>query len=47
MYVATLPCNLSLIASFLALMFHRVVWQHMQGMVGPVTLLQIYWRILQ
>jgi len=33
-YVATLPCNLSLIASFLTLMFHRVVWQHVQSVVG-------------
>ena len=33
-YVATLPCNLSLIACFLTLMFYRVVWQHMQGVVG-------------
>ena len=32
-YVATLPCNLSSIASFLTLMFHKVVWQHMQGVV--------------
>jgi len=29
--VATLPCNLSLIARFLTLMFHKVVWQHMLG----------------
>jgi len=34
-YAATLSCNLSLIAYFLALMFHKVVWQHMQGVVGP------------
>ena len=33
-YVATLPCNLSLIACFLTLMFHKVVLQHMQEMVG-------------
>jgi len=33
-YVATLPCNLSLTACFLTLMFYRVVWQHMQGVVG-------------
>ena len=32
-YVATLPCNLSLIACFLTLMFHKVVRQHMQGVV--------------
>jgi len=37
-YVATLPCNLSLIASFLTLMFHKVhvVWQHMQGVWDPL-----------
>jgi len=33
-YVATLLCNLSLIACFLTLTFHKVAWQHMQGMVG-------------
>ena len=33
-YVTTVPCNLSLIVSFLTLMFHKVVWQHVQGMVG-------------
>jgi len=33
-YVATLPCNLSLIVCFLTLIFHKVVWQHMQGLVG-------------
>jgi len=35
--------NLSLIACFLALMFHKVVWQHMLGVVGPTItiLLQI------
>jgi len=32
-YVATLPCNLSLIACFLTLMFHKVVRHHMQGVV--------------
>ena len=32
--VATLPCNLSLFACFLTIMFHKVVWQHMQGVVG-------------
>ena len=25
-YVPTRPCNISLIACFLALMFHKVVW---------------------
>jgi len=29
-----MPCNLSLIACLLTLMFHKVVWQHMQGAVG-------------
>jgi len=29
-YVATLPCNLSLIACFLTLIFHKVVWQHVR-----------------
>ena len=27
-YIATLPCNLWLIACYLTLMFHKVVWQH-------------------
>ena len=30
----TTLCNLSLIACFLALMFHKVVWQHVQDVVG-------------
>ena len=30
-YVATLPCNVSLIACFLTLVVHKVVWQNMQG----------------
>jgi len=30
----SVPCNLSLIAYFLASMFHTVVWQHMQVVVG-------------
>jgi len=48
-YVATLPCNLSLIACFLTLMFRNLVWQHMQGVVGFLitTLLQIYEEIFQ
>ena len=48
-FVATLPCTLLLIAYFLALMFCKVVWQYVQGVVGPTmtTLLQIYWRIYQ
>ena len=33
-YVAVLPCDLSLIACFLTLTIHKVVWQHMQGVVG-------------
>ena len=32
-YVATVRCNLSSIACFLTLMFHKVVWQHTQGAV--------------
>jgi len=31
---AALPCNILLIACFLKLKFHKVVWQHMQGVVG-------------
>ena len=48
-YVATLPCNLLLIACFLTLMFHKVVWQNMQEVVGLLvtTLQQIYHRIFQ
>jgi len=48
-YVATLPCNLSLIACFMTLMFHKVVWQHMQRVVGLLltSLLQIYQEIFQ
>jgi len=43
-HVAALPCNLSLTACFLTLMFHKVLWQRMQGMVGFLitSLLQIY-----
>jgi len=53
-YVATLPCNLSLIACFLTLMFHKVAWQNIhvsQGCVAKyarcaetfkTTLLQIF-----
>jgi len=52
-YVAILspvPCNLSLIACFLTLMFHKIsvtVWAHMQGVVGYLisSLLQILQRI--
>jgi len=48
-YAATLPCNLSLIPCFLLQMFHKVMWQHMQGVVGYLitTLLQIYKGILK
>ena len=47
--IASFLCNLSLIACFLTLMFHKVVWQHMQGAVGLliITLLQIYQGIFQ
>ena len=41
--VATLPCNLSLIVCFLTLMFHKVVWQHTQGLVG--FLVTVYYKI--
>jgi len=47
--VATLLCNLSLMACFLTLLFHKTAWQHTQGVVGSLitTLLQIYCRIVQ
>ena len=47
--VATLPCNLSLIASFPILMFYKAVWQHTQSVVGFLltVLLQICYRISQ
>ena len=49
-YVATLPCKLSLIACFLALMFQKVVWQPSLLKIPPsvmvgfliTTLMQIY-----
>ena len=43
-YLAILHRNLSLVAWFLTLIFHNVVWQHMRGAVGfSVTrLLQIF-----
>jgi len=46
-YVGTLSCNLSLIACFLASVFHKVVWQHMQGVIWSLVtrLMQIYCRI--
>jgi len=48
-YVSTLPCNLSLITCLMTLMFHKVVWQHMQRVLGFLitTLLQICHRIFQ
>ena len=33
-YVATLPCNLSLIACLLTLVFHKVVWQQCKEWCG-------------
>jgi len=46
-YVATLPCNSSLITCFLTFVSHKVVWQHMQGVVGLLVnnLLQLYQEI--
>ena len=43
-HVATLPCNLSLMACILTIKFHKVVWQHIQGVMGFLitTLLQMY-----
>ena len=41
-YVATLRCNLSLITCFLTLLFHKVVWQHIQGVFLVTSLLHIY-----
>jgi len=32
-YVATLRCNLSLIACFLTLMLDKAVWRHIQGVM--------------
>ena len=48
-YVATLPCILLLIACILTLTFHKVVWQHMQSVMGfrVTTLLQIYQEIFR
>ena len=47
--LATLPCNLLLIVHFLAVMFQRAVWRHMQGAVGFLitTLVHIYYWIIQ
>jgi len=33
-YAVTLPCNLSLMAFLLTLVFHKVVYQHMQYEMG-------------
>ena len=48
-FVATLPCNLSLIACFQTLTFRKVVQQRMQGMLWFImtTSLQSYCRIFQ
>jgi len=48
-YVATIPCDVSLIACFLALIFHKIVWQHTQGIAGFLItiLLQIYQKMSQ
>jgi len=48
-YVATVLCNLSSVACFLTLMFHKVVWPHTQGAVWFLitSLLQIYQGIFQ
>jgi len=35
-YVATPPSNLSLIACFLTLLFHKVMRQHTQGVLGSL-----------
>ena len=47
--VATLSCNLSSIACFLTLIFYKVVWQHMLGVLGFLIAvwLQIYYGIRQ
>ena len=44
--VATLPCNISLIACFLALMFHKVVWQHMHWLVWVLVKMALKWPIM-
>jgi len=35
-YVATLPCNLSLVTCFLTLMFHKVVWHITNARCGGI-----------
>jgi len=37
-FAATLPCNLSSIAYFMTLMFHKVVWQHVLRVVGHLVI---------
>ena len=34
LYITALPYNLSPIACFLTIIFYKVVWQHIQGVVG-------------
>jgi len=41
-YVATLPCNLSLMAFLLTLMFHKVMQQHMQGAGGLLICIYVF-----
>ena len=43
-FAATLPSNLSLIACFVTLLFHKLVWQRTQrsGGILITNLLQIY-----
>ena len=36
-YIATLPGNFSLIACFVTLMFDKIVWQHIRGVVGYIN----------
>jgi len=48
-YAARLPCNLSLIACILTLMFYKVAWQEMISVMWFLitTLLQIYYRMFR
>ena len=42
-HVATVPCNSSLIACFLTLMFHKVMWHHARcGGISIAVLPKIY-----
>ena len=34
-----------IVARFLTLIFHKVVWQHVWGVMGSLTFLQIYCRV--